>query len=187
MRRSSKHACQIQGGITLDKGNGEKAVKLMQLSPAALMYPYGLRAAIKELPDGLKGSPESALKGQLVADFDTLKKKYDPIIMHRCKRIAHNDRTTLTGEDFLPGIGRAMMREALTDLSDLYNKIGEARGEIKNGFSIAADMDMTRPCETLFKVLDAGNARLDEQRPLVMNLRRGVVPDGFDIKDLSDT
>ena len=84
--------------------------------------PYGLHAAIKELPDGPKGSPESVVKGQLVAEFDTLKKKCDPIIMHRCKRIAHSDRTILTGEEFLLGISRAMIREAMADISDLYNE-----------------------------------------------------------------
>ena len=46
---------------------------------------------------------------------------------------------------------------------------------------------MTGACEALFKVLDAGNAQLDEQRPHLKNLRRGVVRDGFEIKDLSDT
>ncbi len=153
---------------------------------------FGLRAAIAQLPDALKGSPKSLRKEihdrrmRLIDAFDQLKKKFEPITAHRNNRVAHNSRARLTGADF-PGISRAMMREAMTHLSDLCNSICEARGESQWLFTAGAEMDMSGPCGMLFKVLDAGNTRLDEQTPHLMNLRRGVVPDGLGIKDFSDT
>ena len=98
------------------------------------------------------GSP-----AHLVDEYKALRKTLKPMIEHRHKRIAHNDRLASLDESVLPGISRQMVTDALTAAGAFYNRLSDSPFI----FDRPIDEDQATAVDRLLRVLRAGNAQLD--------------------------
>jgi hypothetical protein len=147
-----------------------------------------LRSAIRMLPSPSLSADKSTRKNfadardALIGKYEEVRQFCDPIIQHRNRRIAHNDKAVLLEDEFLPGISRAMMREAVTKITDLLDKISRCRNDCSLHYELP---EVPRHCELLFKVLELGNHEIDisrdRKRAIREKMARGEIPPDADI------
>ena len=97
---------------------------------------------------------------ELEKNSEALKVKCEPIITHRHRRLAHNDKAVAMDEEVLPGVSRSMIGDAVEGIGNLYSDISLALYERAVFFDV---LKVEHPVNELVRVLDAGNAKLDEE------------------------
>lgn len=150
-----------------------------------------LRRAIAQLPDPPPGSTKaqrtefSTRRAALLKRYEDIRKSCDPILAHRNRRIAHDERVVVMGAELLPDVTLQMIREAMKGIADLCNDLSLARTGGKTGIEfIGAEIDLDPSCRGLFHVLRAGNHFLAqkeaEYRDLLARKGAGEVIEDFD-------
>jgi hypothetical protein len=95
---------------------------------------------------------------QLEADLAALKLMCAPIITHRHRRLAHNDKAIAMDQEVLPGVSRRMIGDAIAGIAKLYSDISIALSDTEVKFDV---MRLEHTVDDLMQVLDAGNEKLD--------------------------
>jgi HEPN superfamily AbiU2-like protein len=129
-----------------------------------------LRKAIADLPDAPPGSRKAERKEfndrrlAFLARCEALRTLCQPILTHRDRRIAHDDKKVVMGQQPLPDISHQLIHEAMKGIADLCHDISVVRTGGTGLEFIGAEMDVEPVCRALFWVLRAGNHFLDQQR-----------------------
>ena len=151
-----------------------------------------LRKAIAELPGAPTGAAKKRRKefaderSRLLERYEDLRQLCEPILAHRHKRIAHDERSVVMGDEVLPRVTIALMQEAMNGIAQLCDQISIARTGGAGIAFIGAEMDVEPACRSLCHVLRAGNHFLeqkhDEYHQLLHRAARGEIVENLDDK-----
>ena len=133
--------------------------------------------AVKQLSLNITATEHTTLWNRIEAT----KKRLDPLVMHRNRRIGHLDVAVARKIEPLPAISREEIGNAVADVKQLLIDISVAFD--RSGLSFLSTGDEDREVDILIRILKLGNDAIDAEREARRKRAKELTGDDEEIQD----